>query len=155
MSSGGPPARCFTPCHATGFGQFTHPANIGLAFGDRNNPARIHQIKRMGSFKPEAAAIISDLHWLVHQGHVIEFANGTLETAKKPLPRPVKAEKPGKPVTEATPSAAESATTEIVSAENVAETLAAETPAAPLETEPVSAPVPSEAAPADAGQPVA
>jgi hypothetical protein len=41
---------------------------------------------------PEASAIISDLHWLVHQGHVIEFANGTLETAKKPLPRPAKPE---------------------------------------------------------------
>ena len=41
---------------------------------------------------PEASAIISDLHWLVHQGHVIEFANGILETAKKPLPKPPKAE---------------------------------------------------------------
>jgi hypothetical protein len=39
---------------------------------------------------PEVAAINSDLHWLVHQGHVIEFANGILETAKKPLPRPPK-----------------------------------------------------------------
>jgi hypothetical protein len=39
---------------------------------------------------PEQTAMISDLHWLVHQGHVIEFANGTLETAKKPLPRPPK-----------------------------------------------------------------
>src|SRR5207247_3029193 len=39
----------------------------------------------------------SDLHWLIHQGHVIEFANGTLETAKKPLPRPSKPEaKPAK-----------------------------------------------------------
>lgn len=37
---------------------------------------------------PEIAAINSDLHWLVHQGHVIEFANGILETAKKPAPRP-------------------------------------------------------------------
>jgi hypothetical protein len=37
---------------------------------------------------PEASAVISDLHWLVHQGHVIEFANGTLETAKKPQPKP-------------------------------------------------------------------
>jgi hypothetical protein len=37
---------------------------------------------------PEQTAIIGDLHWLVHQGHVIEFANGTLETAKKPIPRP-------------------------------------------------------------------
>ena len=39
---------------------------------------------------PEASAVISDLHWLVHQGHVIEFANGTLETAKKPAPKPPK-----------------------------------------------------------------
>jgi hypothetical protein len=39
---------------------------------------------------PEQTAVISDLHWLVHQGHVIEFANGLLETAKKPAPRPVK-----------------------------------------------------------------
>jgi len=46
---------------------------------------------------PEAAAVISDLHWLVHQGHVIEFANGILETAKKPLPRPPRPEKKQKP----------------------------------------------------------
>ncbi len=39
---------------------------------------------------PEQASIIGDLHWLIHQGHVIEFANGILETAKKPLPRPPK-----------------------------------------------------------------
>ncbi len=41
----------------------------------------------------EQTAIISDLHWLVHQGHVIEFANGTLDTAKKPLPKPPKPQK--------------------------------------------------------------
>jgi hypothetical protein len=46
---------------------------------------------------PEASAAISDLHWLVHQGHVIEFANGILETAKKPLPRPPKPERKQKP----------------------------------------------------------
>lgn len=39
---------------------------------------------------PEQNALIGDLHWLIHQGHVIEFANGTLETAKKPIPRPPK-----------------------------------------------------------------
>jgi hypothetical protein len=39
---------------------------------------------------PEMAVVLTDLHWLIHQGHVIEFANGTLETAKKPLPRPPK-----------------------------------------------------------------
>jgi len=37
---------------------------------------------------PEQASLIGDLHWLIHQGHVIEFANGILETAKKPLPKP-------------------------------------------------------------------
>lgn len=38
----------------------------------------------------EQTAVIADLHWLIHQGHVIEFANGKLETAKKPIPKPVK-----------------------------------------------------------------
>ncbi len=32
--------------------------------------------------------LLGNLHWLIYQGHVIEFANGTLETAKKPAPRP-------------------------------------------------------------------
>ncbi len=41
----------------------------------------------------EQTAVISDLHWLIHQGHVIEFADGRLETAKKPLPKPPKPEK--------------------------------------------------------------
>jgi len=36
----------------------------------------------------EQTAVIADLHWLIHQGHVIEFANGLLETAKKPVPKP-------------------------------------------------------------------
>jgi hypothetical protein len=39
---------------------------------------------------PEFTAVMTDLHWLVHQGHVIEFANGVLETAKRPVPRPPK-----------------------------------------------------------------
>jgi len=37
---------------------------------------------------PEQTAVIADLHWLIHQGHVLEFANGRMETAKRPLPRP-------------------------------------------------------------------
>ncbi len=49
---------------------------------------------------PEAAAVISDLHWLIHQGHVIEFANGLIEMAKRPIPIP----KPTKP--EPTPTSA-------------------------------------------------
>jgi hypothetical protein len=39
---------------------------------------------------PEMRAVIGDLHWLIHQGHVIEFANGILETAKQPILRPRK-----------------------------------------------------------------
>ena len=41
----------------------------------------------------EQTSVITDLHWLIHQGHVIEFANGKLDTAKKPLPKPPKPEK--------------------------------------------------------------
>jgi hypothetical protein len=41
---------------------------------------------------PEAASVVSDLHWLIHQGHVIEFSSGALETAKKPIPRPPRPE---------------------------------------------------------------
>ncbi len=40
----------------------------------------------------EQTAVIADLHWLIHQGHVIEFANGILETAKKPAPKPPRPE---------------------------------------------------------------
>jgi hypothetical protein len=52
---------------------------------------------------PEQNALIADLHWLIHQGHVLEFADGRMDTAKKPLPRPVKPEKKkaeGKPAAE-------------------------------------------------------
>lgn len=68
---------------------------------------------------PQVAAVVSDLHWLVHQGHVIEFANGILETAKKPAPRPPRPEKQKQ---EAATEAAEAevSTTEGVAAEHAA-----------------------------------
>ena len=28
--------------------------------------------------------VISDLHWLIHQGHVLEFSDGIIETSKRP-----------------------------------------------------------------------
>jgi len=49
--------------------------------------------------------VIADLHWLIHQGHVIEFASGALETAKRPIPKPPKPEKPA-PAPEAVAAAA-------------------------------------------------
>ncbi|HEY3862470.1 MAG TPA: hypothetical protein VGO59_11320 [Verrucomicrobiae bacterium] len=59
---------------------------------------------------PEQTAIASDLHWLIHEGHVIEFANGLLETAKKPQPKPPKPEKAAGPA--GTPGAAAAAVVE-------------------------------------------
>lgn len=58
---------------------------------------------------PEQTAVISDLHWLIHQGHVIEFADGKLETAKKPAPKPPKPEKKPKEGAAETPATGEAA----------------------------------------------
>jgi len=82
---------------------------------------------------PEQTVVISDLHWLIHQGHVIEFADGKLETAKKPAPKPPKPEKKPKEGAAETPATGESV---IGEAQPTAETSApAETVPAP--TEPV------------------
>jgi hypothetical protein len=59
---------------------------------------------------PELQAIITDLHWLVHEGHVIEFANGHIEAAKKPAPRPAPTPRPPKPQASATPAAGTAST---------------------------------------------
>ncbi|MDB6112435.1 MAG: hypothetical protein JWR69_4185 [Pedosphaera sp.] len=72
---------------------------------------------------PEQAAIIGDLHWLIHQGHVIEFANGVLETAKKPIVKPPKAPRPEPP------AAAPAANATKPAAEPVAVNGSAEAPA--------------------------
>jgi hypothetical protein len=100
---------------------------------------------------PEQTAVNADLHWLIHQGHVIEFANGMLDTAKRPLPRPPKPEKRPAESPVETPSPV--ATSEPTTAEAIIEpeTPPAE-PAANLAAEPpaesVSAPeVPATAPP--------
>ncbi len=82
---------------------------------------------------PETQAIISDLHWLIHQGHVIEFANGILETAKKPLPRPPRPERQPKPGQAAAADHSEHAEAEVTTHEGVVagEGAAAETAGAP------------------------
>ena len=76
---------------------------------------------------PEQTAVMSDLHWLIHQGHVLEFADGRMETAKKPAPKPPKAEKkPEAPAAAAAP------------AEGTAPETAAATPAEVTSTESVA-----------------
>jgi len=80
---------------------------------------------------PEQTAVIADLHWLIHQGHVLEFANGMMDTAKKPLPKPPKpqpqpADKPAEADTD-TPNAAPVETTVAIPVEAVAEARPPET----------------------------
>jgi hypothetical protein len=69
---------------------------------------------------PEQTAVIADLHWLIHQGHVIEFANGMLETAKKPLPKPEP--KPARAPAQPAPPAEPAAGSEAVAPEPIIET---------------------------------
>jgi hypothetical protein len=91
---------------------------------------------------PEAAAIITDLHWLVHQGHVLEFANGTLETAKKPNPKPP----PKAPAPAKQPAAAENGASAGTEQASEVTTPVAESPAE-VAAEPVAQPA-TESAPA-------
>jgi hypothetical protein len=101
---------------------------------------------------PEQTAVIADLHWLIHQGHVIEFANGILETAKKPAPKPPRpepkpaAETPAEPG--AQPEAAPQAETRAT--EPSAEAVATPSPETGEAAQPAldAAVTPSEAAPA-------
>ncbi len=98
---------------------------------------------------PEQTAVVSDLHWLVHQGHVLEFADGRLETAKKPAPRPPKPEKKPakakaeKPAAEGAPAVAAGTETPVPVAE-----------AAPAPATEIAAPA-EPATPTPANEPVA
>ena len=87
-------------------------------------------------------AVLNDLHWLIHQGHVIEFASGMLETAKKPAPRPTptpkapkKSDKPAAAPEAATAEATTASATETEAIDDVAASLAQEAPAAEVEAE--------------------
>ena len=87
----------------------------------------------------EQTAVNADLHWLVHQGHVLEFANGILETAKKPAPKPPKpAAKPVEPIAPVTP-----VTTAVESTAEVSPVETATATEATAPVEPVAAPVES------------
>ena len=90
---------------------------------------------------PEQTAIASDLHWLIHEGHVIEYANGLLETAQRPLPRPSKPEKTAAPaVTPPSPSPAPAASSAMtVLPEEPDPEITAE-PSAETQVEPAAAP---------------
>jgi hypothetical protein len=79
---------------------------------------------------PEMNAVIRDLHWLIHQGHVIEFASGILETAKAPAPKPPKpAEKTTPPAAPVAGALAEPSAKDAQEGATTAETVSAETSA--------------------------
>ena len=108
---------------------------------------------------PEQNAVIADLHWLIHQGHVLEFADGRMDTAKKPAPRPPKPEKKPvqeKPATEAevAPAPEIAPQAEAVAQEAAAVETAAEVqaPAEPVAETPVETQAPAEAAVEPSGE---
>jgi len=78
---------------------------------------------------PELAAVNSDLHWLIHQGHVIEFANGIIELARKPLPRPPKPEPKPAEAKAAEPTERPPVESESVTGEEIATEISIPTPA--------------------------
>jgi hypothetical protein len=98
---------------------------------------------------PEQTALIADLHWLIHQGHVLEFSDGQIETAKKPLPKPPKPEK--KPMEPAQPTGEAIAEVNIGEGAKAVEEKPAETASTgPAQPETAAAePAPTEAAPAE------
>ena len=90
---------------------------------------------------PEQTLVLVDLHWLIHSGAVLEFADGRMETAKKPLPRPPKPEKkPDQPAAagETAPAVEAAPQVESAAAEPVADVQSTPEIQPPAETEPAA-----------------
>jgi hypothetical protein len=104
-------------------------------------PAQPHATPTVEAHEPTPAQalVIGDLHWLIHQGHVIEFSDGFLETAKPPPPKPPRPS-PAPPQAAAPPAATVS--------EPLPE-IAPAPPAVPPEGEPTAEPAGPEALPAE------
>ena len=129
------------------------PVKPPEASGAPAEPAAVATPPPAPEAAPEQTALASDLHWLIHEGHVIEFANGVLETAKKPLPRPPKPERAPAPAPAAAVAVAagEAAPPPETPAAGVVESAPAEPPA--TVPEPGVMPVPTAAAPETAAPP--
>ncbi len=107
---------------------------------------------------PEQTAVLVDLHWLIHQGAVLEFADGRMETAKKPAPRPPKPEKKATAEKPATGGGitTESGPREATNAAPAAEMAApAETAAEPVPEVPAALEVPAPEPTGEAEKPAA
>jgi hypothetical protein len=87
---------------------------------------------KAGEPTPEQTLVLVDLHWLIHAGAVLEFADGRMETAKKPAPKPPKPEKKTADETPAAEDEVISATETVSPAEAEAQPVAeVSTPAEP------------------------
>jgi len=98
---------------------------------------------------PEQTAVMVDLHWLIHQGAVLEFADGRMETAKKPAPKPVKQEKKA-PEAKAPEAAATTGETAAAAPAEAAVEAVVETAAPGTEPAPVAEATPATEAPTPA-----
>lgn len=88
---------------------------------------------------PEQTLVLVDLHWLIHAGAVLEFADGHMETAKKPAPKPVK---PTAKAAEKTTESEPAASTDVVTPDDIAastESVPAPEIVAPSEEAPTAA----------------
>ncbi len=88
---------------------------------------------------PEMAALVSNLHWLVHQGHVIEFATGLIETAKRPLIKPITRPEPKAAVSKKVPVVTKEST-DVVATESVEVSPVVESTPEPATPEPSETP---------------
>ena len=135
----------------------TPPATAPAAVAQASSPVRSEETHGQDARAtttaaeptPEQTAIIADLHWLVHQGHVIEFADGRMDTAKKPAPRPPKPEK--KSTGEKPAAEGEAAATVVEPSAEIPVLTEAEIPAS--EPEPVVEAAPEVPPPAEAPVP--
>jgi len=103
------------------------PEELGTAAGDAAESVPAAESTKEAvppEMTPEQTAVSSDLHWLIHQGHVIEFSNGKMETAKKPKVQPQKPKPKAKvdtgdtaPASESAPQAQPKAPTPVTAAE--------------------------------------
>lgn len=103
----------------------------------------------------EQTLVLVDLHWLIHAGAVLEFADGRMETAKKPAAKPTKPEKKEeKPAGEEAGAATEAATVTEAATEAAPPAEAAATTATAPQAEAAIAPetVPTSEAPASAAE---
>jgi hypothetical protein len=102
---------------------------------------------------PEQTLVLVDLHWLIHAGAVLEFADGRMETAKKPAPKQPKSEKKADEKTGAAENPAEGesvASTDSVTPAEIAESTETVAPVleAPASEPAAEAPAPDAEPPA-------